>query len=170
LEAMSMHTMEMRAKRLESLAMPFALALGAFSLVMLTANNYGIFTDELYFYAGAQHLDFGYVDHPPFIAWITRLSMVLGQSLYALRLFPALACAGSVVITALIARALGGKRFAASLASLSILNGAVFWVMFSYVSPNAYDILFITLASYLVILTLQKESDRFGLRWVLWSA
>jgi hypothetical protein len=152
-----------RAKRLEYLALPLTFALGAFSLLMLTANNYGIFTDELYFFACVQHLDFGYVDHPPFIAWITRLSMVFGQSLFTLRLFPALACAGSVVITALIARALGGKWFAVSLASLSILCGTVFWVMFSYVSPNAYDILFITLVSYLVILILQKES---GSLWI----
>jgi hypothetical protein len=84
-------------------------------------------------------------------------------STYALRLFPALAGAGSVVVTALIARALGGKRFAASLASLSILCGAVFWVMFGYDSPNAYDILFVTLASYLFILVLQKPS---GPLWI----
>ena len=85
--------------------------------------------------------------------------MVLGQSLYALRLFPALACTGSVIITALIARSLGGKRFAVSLAALSILCGAVFWGMFSYVSPNAYNILLVALAAYFFILAMQKKIE-----------
>ncbi len=143
---------------------PVAFALLAFALLMATANNYGIFTDELYLYACAQHLAFGYVDQPPFIAWVTRFSLVFGKSLFVLRFFPALAGAGTVLLAAAIARALGGKRFAAVLASLSILCGSAFWIMFGYVSMNAYDIFFITLVSYLFILVLQKGTM---LLWIL---
>ena len=35
-------------------------------LHLLTANRYGIFRDEMYYFACAQHLDWGYVDMPPF--------------------------------------------------------------------------------------------------------
>jgi 4-amino-4-deoxy-L-arabinose transferase-like glycosyltransferase len=77
---------------------------------------------------------------------------------------PALAGSGTIVLTALIARAVGGGRFASTMASLAILCGTVFWVMFGFVSMNSYDIFFITLASYLFILILQKGSAQ---RWIL---
>jgi len=54
---------------------------------LLTARGYGIFRDELYYLACAEHLDWGYVDHPPLVAalvWILRHP--LGTSLPALRL------------------------------------------------------------------------------------
>src|SRR6266550_4323547 len=36
-------------------------------LHLLTANRYGIFRDELYYYACSQHMAWGYVDMPPFV-------------------------------------------------------------------------------------------------------
>jgi hypothetical protein len=90
--------------------------------------------------------------------------LLFGSSLYVLRVLPALAGSGTVILAALIARALGGGRFASAFASLSLLCGFAFLVMFGMVSVNAYDIFFITLASYIFTLTLQKQS---GHLWVL---
>lgn len=42
-------------------------------LHLLTANRYGIFRDEMYYIACGRHLDWGYVDMPPFIPLMTRL-------------------------------------------------------------------------------------------------
>ena len=42
-------------------------------LHLLTANRYGIFRDELYYIACSRHLDWGYVDMPPFIPAATWL-------------------------------------------------------------------------------------------------
>ena len=42
-------------------------------LHLLTANRYGIFRDELYYIACSRHLDWGYVDMPPFIPALTWL-------------------------------------------------------------------------------------------------
>jgi hypothetical protein len=39
-------------------------------LHLLTSGRYGIFRDELYYLACAEHLDWGYVDQPPLIALI----------------------------------------------------------------------------------------------------
>jgi dolichyl-phosphate-mannose--protein O-mannosyl transferase len=47
--------------------------------------------------------------------------MLLGDSLFAIRLLPALAGAGLVVLTAMIARELGGGRFAQALAGLAVI-------------------------------------------------
>ncbi|MEE9263078.1 MAG: glycosyltransferase, partial [Vicinamibacteria bacterium] len=87
------------------------LALLTLLFHVLTAKGYGYFRDELYYVACSEHLAFGYVDHPPLIALVTWLSrVVFGDSLYALRLFPAVCAAGTVYLTASITRDLGGGR------------------------------------------------------------
>ena len=95
--------------------------LGAATIVLLIAacklvvhlyagHRYGYLGDELYYLACSRHLAWGYVDQPPLIAMIAwAVRNTLGQSLLALRFLPALAGAVEVVLTALIARELGGK-------------------------------------------------------------
>ncbi|MGB6679889.1 MAG: glycosyltransferase, partial [Candidatus Bathyarchaeia archaeon] len=91
-------------------------------LQLVTACNYGIFGDELYFIACSEHLDFGYVDHPPLAALLTLLSRIFfGSSLLALKISPALAGAAVVLLAAAIARNLGGSQFAQGLAALTVL-------------------------------------------------
>src|ERR1700754_3016791 len=92
-----------------------ALSLSAAKLVLhfLTNGGYGYFRDELYYLACGEHLDWGYVDQSPLIAvvaWFERA--VFGDSLFALRLLPALAGAATVLLTGLIAREVGGWRLA----------------------------------------------------------
>ena len=65
--------------------------LGLFKLLLhlLTADNYGYFRDELYYVAAGEHLDLGYVDFPPLVAFIAALTRALfGESLVALHVFP----------------------------------------------------------------------------------
>jgi 4-amino-4-deoxy-L-arabinose transferase-like glycosyltransferase len=89
---------------------------------LLTAGNYGYFRDELYYVAASEHLDFGYVDFPPFVALVASLTRALfGDSLVALHVFPALAGAIVVVLAGLMARELGWGRFAQGLAALATL-------------------------------------------------
>jgi len=111
-------------------------------LIHLFANRYyGYFTDELYYLACARHLAWGYVDQPPLIAVIARLSMTLwGDSLSAIRFLPALAGAGKVILTGLIARELGGSRFAQGLAALSVLLAPGFLGMDNLLSMNVFDL------------------------------
>jgi hypothetical protein len=55
---------------------PLAIAIGYFALHMVTSTRYGYFRDALYYLACSEHLDWGYVDHPPLIvliAWVTRI-------------------------------------------------------------------------------------------------
>src|ERR1019366_10753240 len=64
-------------------------------LHLLTASRYGPFRDELYYVACSDHLAAGYVDHPPLIAFVTWFARhAFGDSLFALRLLPAVAGAG----------------------------------------------------------------------------
>jgi 4-amino-4-deoxy-L-arabinose transferase-like glycosyltransferase len=51
------------------------LAASKLILHLATASRYGIFRDEMYYWAGSLRMDWGYVDHPPltvWLAWIVR--------------------------------------------------------------------------------------------------
>ncbi|MGZ8798305.1 MAG: glycosyltransferase, partial [Thermoanaerobaculia bacterium] len=86
-----------------------------------SVRNYGYFRDELYYIDLSKHLDWGYVDCAPLIAVYTKVAMLLGGSLAALRILPALAGTALVALSILIARELGGGRFAQFLTGLAIL-------------------------------------------------
>ena len=89
------------------------LALVALIVHLLTIHRYGYFRDELYYIACARHLDFGYVDLAPLSAFLLRIELILfGSSLLALRIFPALASALTIVFTGILTRELGGRAWA----------------------------------------------------------
>src|SRR5437763_5617504 len=94
------------------------VAFGAATLLIhfLTNSRYNYFRDELYYIACGQHLAFGYVDLPPLSALLVRLSRLLfGDSLFAIRLLPAVASALTVDLTGMLARELGGRSCAVAL-------------------------------------------------------
>src|SRR3954447_18520281 len=82
-------------------------AIAAFKLLLhlYAGRYYGYFVDELYNLALARHLAWGYVDVAPMIALLGRIEMSLfGDSLSAIRLFPAIAGTALILLTAAIAR------------------------------------------------------------------
>jgi len=116
------------------------LALARLVLYLLAAPNYGYFRDELYHLACGEHPAWGYVDQPPMIAWIAwLLEHTIGTSLWALRLLPALAGAATVFLAGMLARELGGRRWAMFLAALAALLAPIL-LMFSHLfTMNAFD-------------------------------
>jgi 4-amino-4-deoxy-L-arabinose transferase-like glycosyltransferase len=119
---------------------------------LVRGRHYGYFVDELYYLACSRHLDWGYVDQPPLIAVITWLvRRLLGDSLPALRFLPAVAGAAVVALTALIARELGGKRFAQGLAALAVLVAPGFLALDSLLTMNVFEPLFWLGCAYLLI-------------------
>ena len=92
----------------------FLLAGASFALLWATSFHpeYGYFIDELYYLACAVRPAWGYVDHPPLSVLILGVSRrLLGTSLPALRLAPALAGVATVVLTGALARRLGARAF-----------------------------------------------------------
>src|SRR5690606_30709296 len=82
-------------------------------------GGYGLFRDELYYIACAVKPAFGYVDHPPLSAIILKVNMLLfGDSIFSIRLIPALCAALTVWFTGLMAIRLGGGRWAVFFACL----------------------------------------------------
>ncbi len=76
---------------------------------------------------------------------------MLGDSLWALRLLPALSGAATVVLVGLITRDLGGGRFAQALACLCAVLAPVWLAVDHFYSMNAFDTLFWTLAAWLLL-------------------
>ncbi|MGO8788965.1 MAG: glycosyltransferase family 39 protein [Terriglobia bacterium] len=134
-------------------------------LVHLYAGRYyGFFVDELYYLACSRHLAWGYVDQPPLIAvvaWLAR--SLLGDSLPAIRFLPAVAGAAEVVLTALIAHELGGKRFAQSLAALAVLVAPAILATDNLLTMNAFEPLFWMGCAYLFIRIVKTGDPRL---WV----
>ena len=63
----------------------------------------GYTADELYYLACADHQAWGFVDHPPLsIAVLGALRFLLGDSLLALRIVPALCESLAVLVTGLL--------------------------------------------------------------------
>ena len=92
------------------------------ALHLATSGIYGYHRDELFYLAAGHHLAFGYVDYGPVTPLLARADvLLLGNSPWALRVFPALAGAAIVVLAGLVARELGGGRRAQVLASVAAL-------------------------------------------------
>ena len=133
----------------------------------LTANAFPpfeFFRDELYYLVSTDHLAAGYVDHPPLSIWILSASrMIFGDSLFAVRLLPALAGSSMVFLTGLMVNELGGNRTAqvfacgAAFLSLAGIAGSTFYSM------NAWEMVFWSLAL-LVVLKISREAT--PRRWV----
>lgn len=118
------------------------IAIAAVKLLvhLYASHSYGYFVDELYYLACSRHLDWGYVDQPPLIALITWIERhVLGDSLAAIRFLPAMAGAGEVLLTGLIARELGGNRYACGLAAIAVLAAPGILSVDGFLSMNAFE-------------------------------
>src|SRR5690349_15590830 len=105
-------------------------------------QRYGYFRDELYYLDMARHLDWGYVDIAPLIAVYAKVALLMGGSLWALRIIPALAGTALVALTMLLARELGGNRYAQFLAGLCILLNPSELVMSNLLTMNVFEPLY----------------------------
>ncbi len=154
------------ASRREPLALGLlaAIAFVQLFLHLITAGNYGIFRDEFYYLECADHLAWGYVDHPPFsIAVLAAVKTVLGDSVLAIRLLPALLGAVLILLAGLITTELGGGRFAQVVAAIAVLIAPHFTVMSGYYSMNAIDLVIWALAAYLLARLVATGNRRWWL-------
>ncbi len=116
------------------------LALAKLLFHLAIANRYGIFRDEMYGLACADHMAWGYYSHPPggiAIAWLSR--RLFGESLLGLRFLPALAGAALVWLTAVVAREMGGRRYAQALSALAICVVPTYLVFDHWLMMNAFE-------------------------------
>ncbi len=105
------------------------VGIAAFSFVLHVVCNgrYGYFRDEFDYIICGRHLAWGYVDQPPLLPVLSRIFLaIFGESLRSVRLLPALSASALIVLTGMMARELGGKRFAVALSAVTILIAPIY--------------------------------------------
>ena len=143
---------------------PVFLVAGLTVLRLLALSGaYGFHRDELYFIVAGRHPAFGYPDQPPLTPLLSAASVaLLGLSPTAVRVLPALAMGLVVVLTALMARDLGGSRRAQLLAAVTVaLSGYLAAGHFD--ATATYDLLFAAVILWLLVKLLAGGDRRLWL-------
>ena len=135
-----------------ALVLPLAALKLALHLAVNLLTPYGVHRDELLYLGMGRHLRLWEMDFPPAIALVAEISrMLLGDSLTAIRFFPAVFGCAVLVLAALIARELGGGRVAQGLAALCVLTSPLFLRSANLLQPVVMDQLTWTAALYVLV-------------------
>ncbi len=144
-----------------AMAIVWAIALAKLLLHIYFNNRYGYFRDEFDYIACGRHLAWGYVDQPPLIPFLSRVSLaVLGDSLRAIRFIPALASSLLMVQAAVLARELGGRRFALLLTAICILIAPQYLSNGSLLGTNCLEPNLWMGCAYFAILAVKRNHPR----------
>ena len=134
-------------------------------LVAIAVTPYGIHRDEFLYLSMGEHLRLWCWDFPPIIALLAKAARGLfGDTLFAIRFFPAIAGTCVLVLAGVVARELGGGRFAQGLAMLTILFGPLFLRSAGLFHPVVFDQLCWTLGFLALIKIAQGATPRW---WVV---
>lgn len=140
----------------------FFLATIKLLIQLLGNHNYGFHRDELLHLSVSEHLDWGFMEFPPFIAFIGKLSYLLfDYSLVGTRLFPTLAGVGILILCCLIAKELKGSNKAIFLAGIGVLAFLPFYRNHTLFQPVAFDQLFWTLGFYFLIRFINQTNKNY---------
>ncbi|MFP4846052.1 ArnT family glycosyltransferase [Winogradskyella sp. PE311] len=138
------------------------LAVIKFSVQWIGNYNYGFHRDELLHLSVSEHLDWGFMEFPPLIAFIGKLSyMLFDYNLLGVRLFPTLAGVSILILCCLITKELGGKFRAVLLSGVCILAFIPFYRNHTLFQPVAFDQLFWTLGFYFLVKFINSKNKKF---------
>ena len=144
------------------LAIVWAIAIAKFILHLYFNNRYGYFRDEFDYMSCGDHLQWGYVDQPPLIPFLTHFSRaILGDSLRAIRFLPALASSLLVVQAAATARQLGGRRYAVILTAICVALAPQYLSNGGLLGTNCLEPNLWLGCAQFVILAIQRNDARY---------
>src|SRR5262249_6427541 len=124
---------------------PVCIALAA-GLRLVAALIIPVLPEESYHWLYAKHLDIGYYDHPPMVAWLIALgTAIFGDSALGIRFFPWLCSIGTAIAACQTARRLYGETAASWTALLLAVQPATFFAS-SFGFPDAGLLFFWSLA------------------------
>ena len=145
-------------------SIPFWAASIALALHLVGNAHYGFFRDELYFIICGRHPALGYVDQPPLVPWIAAGTQLFGTSLFALRLVPEIGDSAATFVGVLLARELGGQRFAQVLTAVCVILGTVLLLQGVLITTDVFQPLVWTGATLCIFrMTTRGDNLRAGL-------
>ncbi len=133
-------------------------------LQVFTNGQYGFHQDELVTLDAARRLAWGYVAWPPVTPFLARLALILfGPSLIGLRFFAVLAEGLVMLLTGLMVRDLGGRRWAQILAVVAVATTPLSIVQGGLFQYETFDYLCWVLLAFTVVRLLKTENPRWWL-------
>lgn len=154
----------MKSLREISWLRPEIICLAFFSVFMHLAiiNNLEYHRDELLYFSLGMHPAAGYASVPPLIGWIAWLMQnIFGYSVFAVRIFPALLGGALIMLSAALAKELGGSRYASFLSALGLLISIFFMRTFTLFQPVHVEVFLWTLIIYMIIRYINTQNDNF---------
>ena len=126
----------------------------------LISPEYELHRDEYLHLDQAHHLAWGYLSVPPVTSFISYIILLLGNSYFWIKFFPALFGALTIVVVWKTIETLGGNLFSLFLGATAILVSALTRINILY-QPNSLDILLWTAFYFLVIKFIQDEKPKW---------
>jgi len=118
--------------------------------------------DELLYFSIGKHPAAGFATTPPFIGILSFiLQNTIGYSLFAVRIIPALGSGLLVLMTAYLAKELGGKSYAQILSAFVVLVSPFVLRTFLLYQPVFIDLLFWTLVLILLVRFVNTNSAKY---------
>jgi hypothetical protein len=133
-------------------------------LIHLLNPEYGYHRDELFYIAISDNFSFKNLDVLPLTPlYLKLITTLLGYSIKAIHFASALCGALSILFTCLIARELGGKKYAVFMAGLCVLFSGflAFGAIFTY---DSLDFLFWVACIYIMVRIFKEDNPRL---WII---
>ncbi|WP_165917136.1 glycosyltransferase family 39 protein [Flaviaesturariibacter aridisoli] len=135
---------------------------------LLSSNAFGLHRDEYLYFEQGRHLDWGFLENPPLLGLLARISAALGGSLFVIRLWPALFGAATLWLLFRLVKGFGGGFYALLLAGIGYLL-SVFLRIHILFQPTILDVFFWTAACLYLqrYLLHERRADLYALAVVL---
>lgn len=139
------------------------LSLAGLKLIihLLTNTNYHFHRDEYLYLVEGQHLSWGYMEIPPFTAFLASIANALGGSVFIVRLFPALAGVATVMLIGKLIQELGGKNGAIILGCGGFILSRTFLHSNTLFQPVSFDQFFWFLTAFFLIRLVKSDKKKF---------
>lgn len=128
----------------------------------LISPDYDLQRDEYLHLDQAHHLAWGYLSVPPFTSWISSIILLLGNSVFWVKFFPALFGALTIVVVWKSIEELKGNLFALVLGAICVLFSSLLRLNTLY-QPNSFDVLCWTSFYFVLIKYINSENTKWFL-------
>lgn len=140
------------------------LGFTVFNIILhsLSIGRYGIHRDEFLHLALGEHLSFGYMEVPPFIALVARMSTTLfGDSTASIRVIPSLFSALTAILAMYMVKTIGGRHFAIAATGLMLCLSPAMLATGYLLQPVVFDQFWWTLILCSLILYFHTDNDKY---------
>jgi len=142
------------------LVLSFALLKLIIHLIFI--QGYGFHRDEFLYLDDGNHMDWGFMEVPPFTPLIGKIAQILfGASLFSARIFPALVGALNVVLIGVMVKDLGGKKWALIFACTAFLISPAFLRTHHLFQPVAFNQFWWFLSAVLLVRIVKYREPRY---------